>query len=356
MKSSYQQGILILSGYNPRGVLAFLRVCRKYDIPTYIIANGEEDFIFQTDYKKNVVHIRRDKCIQNLYDIVSKIKQNITIDRLYFIPSTEYLNRYLIEHIEELNTIGVEVPLVDAKLYRMISDKESFKKLCIKYLLEVPEEIEEDHLTFPSIFKPKSYESFMGKPVKVNGIEEYQTFVNTNEKEKWQLEKYIEGESYYLLYYFKKNGQYISFSQENLIQQDHGKSIILAKPSTIHTLSIAEHYACMFKNEGFTGIVMVEIRKNQGKYFMIEANPRLWGPSQLVVDSQVPIFEEYLKDMGFDIKYRECINMDAMYFWEEGLIQSEGNEKYYSYTREQLREDYLILLNWEIYNRSDIRK
>ena len=111
--------------------------------------------------------------------------------------------------------------------------------------------------------------------------------------------EYVKGRSYYLLFYFGKFGNIKKFSQENLAQQFEGKSIIAAISSTIHKENICTQYETLFKEINYHGFVMVELRKNHTGYYMIEANPRFWGPSQLLINCNTAFFEEFLYDYGF---------------------------------------------------------
>ena len=43
---------------------------------------------------------------------------------------------------------------------------------------------------------------------------------------------------------------------------------------------------------------MVEVKHLSNKNYMIEANPRFWGPSQLFVDAGINLFEAFLVDNG----------------------------------------------------------
>ncbi|GAA4654151.1 hypothetical protein GCM10023142_12890 [Anaerocolumna aminovalerica] len=352
-----KKAVVILSGYNMRAIIAFMRVCKEKEIPFYIIASGEQDSIFHTEYKEHVVYIRNDNDISDLVSIVLNIKDKYNLEELFMLPSTEYLNRYLVLNKNEFRKHNIGIPLVDKELYSTISDKSSFYQLCKKYNLMVPACYETiENAVFPCILKPKTYDTYMGKPILLENKEIYNQLAIDNKKD-WTIEQYIIGESWYLLYYFKKDGSYSCFSQKNLIQQGGGGSICLAVSSDLHKKDICKVYADMFINEGFQGLVMVEVKKSNEKYFMIEANPRLWGPSQLFVDANISFFEEYLIDMGFDIQIdnKKLSKQNVYYFWESGLSNTKDNT-YYGYDDIQLKEMLKELSNYEVYNRKDTKK
>src|SRR5690606_1826134 len=110
--------------------------------------------------------------------------------------------------------------------------------------------------------------------------------------------EFIAGESFYLLFYFYKNGAAERFSQKNLMQQPSGGSIIAAVTSDFHRGHVALQFEELFRSIQFRGLVMVEIRGQGDRYYMIEANPRFWGPSQLFVDAGVNLFEAFMFDYG----------------------------------------------------------
>lgn len=350
------KAIIILSGYNLRAIIAFIRVCMENDIPFYIIASSEQDPIFRTQYKEHVAYTRKSKELSNLVSIILTIKDKYNKEDLFVLPSTEYLNRYLISNVDKFRKHNIHIPLVNKELYCTISDKSSFYELCRKYKLVVPESYKTiENAIFPCILKPRTYESYMGKPILLENKEDYYRLVNVNDKD-WSIEQYIIGESWYLLYYFKKDGSYDCFSQKNLIQQEAGGSICLAVSSNLHKTEICKAYAEMFLLEDFKGLVMVELKKSNDKYYMIEANPRLWGPSQLIVDANVPFFEEYLMDMGFDVEVdKGTIKNNIYYFWKNG-ISSNNRNMYYGYDDRKLKKDQKEILNYDIYHRKDTEK
>lgn len=359
-----KKGIIVFSGYNKRAIISFCRVCIKYNIPIFIVSS-KNDEIYNTDYRKFVVFERKDNNLD--ISLIKKIKQILNnkydIDEYIVIPSTEYINRFLLDNRIELKHMMIEVPLVNRELYVKISDKYSFGEVCNYYDIDTPKVIKYESVkSFPVVLKPKKYISTDGKIFSPQIIKNnYELYESTNyiNKDDFYIQEFINGESYYLLYYFSKCGKVISFSQRNLLQQDCGKSIIASKVANLHKENISSRFIKLFKDMNYTGLVMVEVRKCNDKYYMIEANPRLWGPSQLFIDANVPLFENYLLDMGFDIEIpNKIINPNALYFWYGGIKELEREKrkliKYYS------EEEYIFelkeYLKHDIYKREDTIK
>ena len=250
---------------------------------------------------------------------------------MVFIPSTEYLNRFLLKNRLELEAHGILVPLVSSELYDKLSNKHAFSEICEIAGLPVPREIDASgNLKFPVVAKPKEYlsDSKQIKPYVISNREEFDRFLNREELRDFFIQEYVDGRSFYLLFYFSQNGEVKSYSQENTLQQAGGGSIIQAYSSDIHLDDIAFAYIELLQGLGFFGLVMIELRKRGDEYFMIEANPRMWGPMQLVVDSGAPILEAFFDDIGVKQPFTRCeyagpMDDKASYYWSGGLLADE---------------------------------
>lgn len=350
--------ILIFSGYNQRSIISFCRVCEKYNIP-YKLVSSCDDTIQHTAYKRKVVYKRKDSTFD--LELLKKIRMTIKdYEKMTILPSSEYINRFILENKIILEDMGFEIPLVESKLYNLISDKYSFGEICRKNRIHVPKEIHSEYIkNFPVVIKPKEYFCANKKiisPVIIEKESQLKLFLqNINLKDVY-IQEFIKGESYYLLYYFSKNGKVLSFSQQNILQQDRGKSIIAAKASKIHLYNISNKFINLFNNISYKGLVMIELKKYDDKFYMIEANPRLWGPSQLFVDANINLFELFIKDLGFDLNiYEEDINYDAMYFWEGGIEKLARENRSLVYHGEFLENDKIKYRKYDVYNRVDTK-
>lgn len=359
-----KRAIIIFSGYNQRAIIAFCRVAEKQKVPLIIIAKSESDPIFDTKYVKYVKYIREklDLDLSYFKYILNYIKSTEVFDEYFILPSSEALNIFLLKNREELESLNFMIPLVDEITYNLISNKYDFGELCKKHGIKVPKEIKVNDINrFPIVIKPKSYYTRDGRaiaPQIIKNMKMLKDFIAQNNLGDFYIQEYVEGESYYLLYYFSKDGSYESFSQKNILQQSKGKSIVAAISAKVHKDDISNKFVEMFKSVGFTGLIMVEIRLYKGEYYMIEANPRLWGPSQLFVDSNCCFFESYLKDMGFNINMNESCNTkdNVRYFWLGGLIESlykYGEIVFHTDNHDIFLRDFHEYLSNEIYLRED---
>ncbi len=359
--------LLIYSGSNDRAIIAFCRYASKNSIPFHIIANGEDDYIFLTDYRKHIIHTRKKNKLE-LQEIESVLKQ---IQLLYkpedilILPSTEYLNRFLLENLDPLKVMGAEIGLCPLDTYHLLSDKYAFGELCKSHNILVPEELENAPNSYPFVAKPKSYKSLTGaihKPDIISNEKDRSHFLTKANSQDYYFQKYIQGQSFYLLFYIFKSGKYSIYSQENLIQQHNGGSIILAKSSSMHLTetTLINNYATMLTSIGFHGLVMIEVKKQGNDFYMIEANPRLWGPSQLILDSQMSIFDCFAFENNLIQSIPEYeYKTDTWYYWSGGLFADQANDNtssYHNYSKSESINTLPSIQPFEVFNREDTKQ
>ena len=355
--------VIVFSGFNQRAVISFLRTLEKNSVQYAIIAIPN-DLIKKTYYKEKVYSTRRTLDL-NLEDIVTSIKsvqKEIICKEYVLAPSTEALNRFILENRSCFGVLNCTIPIVEKNLYNEISDKYSFSKLCIKNSILVPKEIKfDENVSFPYVAKPKQYYSIKtGKalsPVIISDQKEHKLFKSNYDSTDFYFQEFIGGKSLYLLYYFHRNGKVFKFSQENLVQQPNGKSIIAAITSDFHDSNESLKYEKLFKSVNFYGLVMVEVKLSKNNYYMIEANPRFWGPSQLFVDAGVNLFEYFLNDYSIVDSINESAQIkNASYFWFGGLLQVNfDNNKlvYHDYNSAELINNLPSWISSDIYRRFD---
>ena len=357
--------IIIFSGYNQRAVIAFLRTLEKNGVNNYgIVASSNRDSILMTSYASKVRYIREHKelCFEEILYIIKEMRGNSS-EQCLLIPSTEALNRFFLQNRELLEKHNCLIPLVDQKMYELVSDKEAFWEYCQKRGLQVPEMVELRESNIPFVAKPKQYYGKDGKsysPIIVKTAAEYAEFVDRYNKEDFMYQEYVWGESFYLLFYFERNGAVYRLSQVNYMQQPAGKSIVMAACSDLHLKHpIVDLYEKLFLDMGYYGFVMVELRRREDAYYMIEANPRFWGPSQLFCNAKYNLFEVFLKEYGYIEKYSlENVDYHAKYLWSGGIVGdllenqdcvwfNNGKEEAKKYMKEYLASD--------IYNYGDTK-
>lgn len=361
------KAVIVFSGYNQRAVIALLRTLKKHGITFGIIAASAEDTIHATAYAHDVVAVRKSKPL-DMADITASLniaKAALGADTYVIAPSTEALNRFFLANTEIIDAGTYIIPLVTSELYEKISDKYQFGELCREHEILVPDEYATlpEALT-PCVAKPKAYFALDGstpRPVLLLTPADIQQFKAEYNEQDFYFQEYVEGESLYLLYYFYEDGSVAKYSQQNLVQQYGGKSIVAAKTSSVHTDTVSGDYERLFASVQYRGFVMIEIRQTSSGYCMIEANPRMWGPSQFFVDAGANLFEAFLYDFGFlqnkpDFSEEQ---KDARYFWYGGVAEdvvAKQQLAYHGYTSDELCRELHVWLQSDVYNREDTRE
>ncbi len=356
--------IIVFSGFNQRAVVAMLRALEKNHIEDVrILACGDDDPVLRSLYVKNVCLIRKHRELYKpeLYGAMKMIADEAAGDVTLVVPSSEGLNRFLLNNREEIESLGVTVPLADKDIYEKISDKHTFWDLCRAEGFKVPQIVKiSDTYKFMYAAKPVSYVSSSGKrliPVIVDNEDKHKEFLPNYSASDFDIQEYVDGESIYLLYYLSRHGKTLSFSQRNLVQQPGGKSIIAAISWDTHREKISDDYMRMFRSLGFYGFIMVELRRKGSNYYMIEANPRMWGPSQLYVDAGIPFIEAFLSDYGIMNRMPENYSEKlTAYFWSGGIREALLEDKNCVWHKggREIAEKYLDLIySSDIYKRTD---
>ena len=354
-----EQAVLVFSGFNSRAVIAFCRWANSSSIRYHIVSLGEKDPINLTYYRNYISFTRRNNDL-NHKDIrywITELIKKFGYKKIIILPTTEYLNRYLLQHREAIEQDDCIIPLVNESLYRKLSDKESFTNLCRDYGIDVPLRYEDVPTNLPFVAKPIKYQdenNVQLQPELIINKDDYISFLSKKNSESYFFQEFIDGESLYLLAYIGKGSTH-TYSQKNLIQQHNGGSIILAKPSDFHNSVTAKKYINMLHSINFTGLIMIEVRLNtkDNKYYMIEANPRIWGPFQLIIDSNIRLLDAMMEDIGFEInkKGTKAHTKKIYYYWSGGL--TKGRETYHSYNRSDFIRNIKSIEKNDIFFRDD---
>ena len=141
------------------------------------------------------------------------------------------------------------------------------------------------------------------------------------------------------------------------MQQPEGKSILAARTARWHQAPESALFESLFDDLGFFGMVMVELKIQGSDAYMIEANPRFWGPSQLFVDANVNLFEAFLYEYGAMCRVPdETKHRDASYFWNGGLqsvLRQGGDPAFYWGTKDEFFSTLDMWQAVDVYKRKD---
>lgn len=353
---------LALSGYNFRAVVALCRFAKKNGFFIDLIAKNTDDPVYNTDYKEWVLLERDspDLSVPIIIEWIEKAKKKQNANSVLILPTTEFLNRLMLNNRKELERAGAIIPLTRLDLYEQISNKLPFSTICESFGLRIPRPIEYASIDrFPLVAKPKTYahRNRQQKPYLIFSEQDLVLFGNKEPIDSYYFQEYLAGPSYYLLYHLGKN-RITASSQKNLVQQSGGGSIVAATQSDIHRSKIANEYEKLLQSIGFNGLIMIELREYCGDYYMIEANPRFWGPLQLIVDSDDKLIYDFFEDNGISCPNRKVEKnvLKTVYFWSGGLIFNKVDGRgidFHDYDATRLLQDYPELINQDIYLRPD---
>jgi hypothetical protein len=352
---------VLFSGYNQRAVLALLRTCAQEGVKVSLVALAADDPITTTAYAPLVDVVRADPALtlQACADIFGALQRRYPGERLVVLPSTEALNRFLLRHRPWFDERGITVPLCGEPVYELVSDKKSFGALCGRHGIAIPGEFDLPPPA-PFVAKPAVYLSARGRalaPQLVLTEAQRQRFLAEADPADFYFQQYLSGESYYLLMYLPRNGAApLVFGQRNLAQQPEGKSIVAARTvEDEHLGATGDAFARLFRSAGFSGLAMVEVRRHGGRDYMIECNPRAWGPLQLCVDAGYSLLPAFLHDWGLLEQVRPAVPRAADYLWSGGIGPHgfAGLSYFDGYGAPDLARDYFGLCTSDVYLRPD---
>ncbi len=355
-------GLLSLSGYNVRAVVALCRWAAAAGVPLHLIARSAEDPLYRTAHADRIWGARTSPTLSvtEVADWVRMLRARFGYDRVVLVPSTEFFNRFILSHRAELTSAGAIVPLVEEALYACISDKAAFSALCARHGIDVPHATDTPPATGAFVAKPRHYAaSKVGrvKPYLVHDAAERAAFLAAEDREAYFYQEYVHGESLYLLLHVGRDGTVQRTSQENLLQQHGGGSVILARAHRLHEEPEAERYVRLLRDVEFHGLIMIEVRRSTetGRTVMIEANPRLWGPIQFTLDHGVDLFSPWYADITGAASSAVDLGVapGPYYFWSGGLAESDGAPMYHNFTTAEFEADLARITASDLFARAD---
>jgi hypothetical protein len=307
------RAFLIFGGSNTRAVVAFCRALAARGLDSAIVARTDQDPILKTRYRRQVVATRAldsldfddiDRCI-------GEARRKMGTQEFVISPASEFLNLFLLEHRDFFASRGCIIPLVDLDLYRCVSDKHSFSRICHSRGIAIPREISiGDSPRLPFVAKPLHNVTADKRSLYPHLIftpEDLARFQRAEDSADYYFEEFVVGPSFYLLYYLSRQGAVTAWSQQNLLQQPGGKSIVLAKSARVHQDPI----------------------RRGDEFVFIELNPRFWGPFQLLTNAGSPVVDRFIDDqLGLEpAPYPPPARPAASYLWLGGMADSLASGK-----------------------------
>lgn len=322
--------IVIFANENERAAVSCLRTLSNYNLDIYIAfsdksiknliifgkyTNKQKSFYYSKDSKEDF--------IKSLLSIQSEIGD-------YFVFNFgDKITRWLIEGKIELEENGIQMRSPNLYSYDSMLNKHSFIKCCVKYNLDIPQEISAEVYIKNNLFKEKfvikAKNSSEGKDNKVLEvpmlIENKKALMKFNKKdidlEKHFVQQYIDGPSIYYCALYEAGKKKTHFSQKNIVQQPGGKSVIKAVPYQL-PIGIIEKIDNMMTELNWDGVMMIEFKESNGRFYAIECNPRFWGPLQLAIDNGIN-FPAYIVEVESPIQEAVVLKTYG-YVWITGYL------------------------------------
>lgn len=319
---------VIFSGANERAVIACCRHFAQHNVSFSIIARPSGDKILLTAYKKNVACYRALDLldVEDMLTQVAMLKKKYPENQLVFLPTAESVNRIILAHRAQFVSTGLTVPLCEETLYKTLSDKSSFNALAQSHGISLPESIDSPSIShLPVVAKPISELSAASGeklyPQLLFSPQQFSAFNHDYSADDFFFQRYVDGQSYYLLLFIDRHHVKVLW-QKNVLQQAEGKSIIAAHICPCPDDQFERLTINMLQSVGFTGFIMIEMMRENGRSYLIEANPRLWGPFQLAIHNGFN--PEWTSLSG---RYPETAKKGQYYFWLNGLLVNQADGK-----------------------------
>jgi hypothetical protein len=332
LKSAAGKSWLVFGGGNDRAVIAFLRALRLCGERAHVIARTGGDRLLRSDFRRDVAWVRptHELSLGVFSDCIDRVRAKAGSGRLVVLPSTEYLNTFLLQHRHEIESMGCEIPLVDRSLYMRLTEKGSAIDFFSAAGLPAPRTMDPLPADLPVVAKPYRNVSAAGEslyPQLLHSRAQLEAFLRDHVADDYFFQEFVDGESHYLLFHMSQHeGHDAIWSQRNLIQQPGGKSMLLAAPSTFHKSEAASRIVQALRHAGFHGLGMVEVIRTRERDVFIEMNPRIWGPLQFCLDHGQVLLQAFIGETLHDdpSRYsgRTPNSRRNRYFWLDGLLET----------------------------------
>lgn len=330
MTQTGSSGFLLFSGANDRAVIALCRGMTRYGVPFGLIGRNGNDLLKSSRYAGHYLLDRASEKLEfdELLEAAARARVRYGVQEWVICPTSEYLNIVLFAMRDRLEKEGIKLATCDEALYARVSGKLQFRKYSAELGVPAPEMLTDavDGLpALPFVAKPRQNLSRTGRilyPHLVRDTGQLAEFRREADLGEFYIERFVEGESWYLLYHIDALGRVTHGAQRNFLQQGKGKSIVVARALPYPEQEVCERFASRLVADGYRGFIMVELKRtSEGEPVAIEANPRCWGPFQLTVDAGMGLLEAFLRDHGHDVSAPEAVKR-SFYCWTGGLVQA----------------------------------
>ena len=282
--------VILFTGANERAVGAFCRSLQRDRIDFVLITRNTQDALYRTRLRRYLFAQRtQDALDENEFKrLLLDIKAHHPTRPLTIAPSAESINRLLMGMQDWLCQEGIRGISVSPQIYHLFSDKEKLLAAAKVVGLEIPAQIEQlSERQLPLVLKPRVESGPHGQrlyPLLVRNAAEYAEHASHYDAAHYLIQRYIDGQSFYYLY-FRNDAGVVALYQRNIAQQAAGKSMVAAELVRCPDTNTDQRLRALLEQHHYCGFIMFEVMESAGQHFIIEANPRLWGPMQLALEN-----------------------------------------------------------------------
>lgn len=322
----------------------------------------------RTIFRHDVRWVREnhDLTIEIFVQCLQHVRESVGEQTLVVLPSTEYFNAFLLEHRSQIESMGCEIPLVEAPIYNLLTGKRSATDYFAACGLSVPNEVHASNpMEPPLVAKPLENISRQGRslyPELLTTRPDLDAFLADHDQADYFLQEFVHGKSLYLFLYIPRDGSgEYTWSQRNLMQQPNGKSMLFAEPAMFHRSISAARIVSGLREAGFWGLGMIEIIQAGDRDVFIEMNPRIWGPVQFCIDQRQPLLQAFIGEALYDDPARFMSPTSTRtatrksYFWLGGLADTlaTGNSPTWHSKKRSIPVVIASALRNDVYLRAD---
>jgi hypothetical protein len=350
--------ILILSGANERAIVAACDSMMADGIGFSIIARPRNDPVARSHLARFVVAVRKSDTldIDDLVRTLRQVRPSLPA-RLLYLPASEALNRLVLQHRERLEReCALEIPMPEREVYETLSDKSRFNALAQQFGIALPPALDDAvSPALPLVAKPRNEFSLL------TGEKLYPELIFTETQRSAFLarhapdgayfyQQYLDGASHYYLFFFDGKARHAVLFQQNLAQQPNGKSIVVAQSCPCPDPVFLDRISVCIASTGFFGFCMVEAMAVDDRSYLIELNPRLWGPMALALQAGFRI--KWLGDPAAMVQPLLPPARPVRYAYLAGMWRARrngGSLRWYPQGRAQFIRHLLSFLREDVY-------
>ena len=288
-------GHLLWWSTNTRAAATLLAAGSVNRVPTVLVLDPSSPMPPER-YLDSAIVVERERSHvseEEIEQIVRSASKQLGVSQLLLAPTSEYLQSFVHARLDAMAKIGLHVLPKSALSYSLLSDKANLSELVAGRLdFPLPKMVEAKLGETPFVAKPKRNLSQQVplRPYLVHNEITWQRYLA--QYEDFFPQELVRGESLYWCGIRSESGDVRGYFQSNIGQVRGGGSISVAQREPDRLYRVEQNKIRRFLNKiNYVGPIMFEFRVPG--FFLIEINPRFWGPLFLDSSSRGGILESY---------------------------------------------------------------